>query len=156
MPFSIKVVQVKFLLTLAFIILGIENYAQSNTHEFRVKNLLNYKIKKSDFREGQVFLTLDTIDCNDLFAESNFIQTNNPDTVINCFIGFMKSIKLEGSYYHYSELINSPFFESPLIINFFVNTESHSYNIRIWTDKGHTDKIEGITVAKHITKFARQ
>lgn len=124
-------------------------FSQNHSNEDRVKKIFHLQINDSDFKKGTVFLTLDTIDAMDINAYSNFIEVNRPDTIIQCFKGFMQSICPEGSYYHYGELINSPFYQSALILSFFVNTENATYGFKVWTDKDNTDKIEGLTVAKY-------
>ena len=136
--------------TLALVLLFSQHvFSQSINNRYRVEKIYNLEINDSDFKKGTVFLTLDTIDAMNLNIPSNFIEVECPDTIIQCFKGFMKSIKPEGSYYHYRELINSPFYQSALILCFFVNTADATYAFQVWTDKDNTDKIEGLTVAKH-------
>jgi hypothetical protein len=110
------------------------------------------QITKSDFKSGKVFLTLDTTNMSDIFVASTYIETDKPTQVIKNFTRFIKSLKIEGSYYNYYELINSPFYESPLNISYVFNTITASYLVRIWTYKSDTSKIEGITVGRYSEK----
>ena len=131
-------------------------HAQSTRkYEYRVQKLFNLELSAADFRKGKVFLTLDTINAQDPNIPSNYIQTYNPDTLVKCFKGFMKSIKIDGNYYHYYELFNSPFYESPLHLSYFINTDVATYHVEIWTDKDDTEKIEGLTVSKMNTKIKK-
>ena len=100
-------------------------------------------------------MTLDTTNMSDLNVASTFLETDNPDIIIKNYKRFMKTLKIEGSYYNYYELLNSPFYESPLIISYIINTKDASYLVRIWTDKDDTSKIEGITVGKYAQKMER-
>jgi hypothetical protein len=83
------------------------------------------------------------------------LETENPELIIKNYKRFMKSLEIEGSYYNYYELFNSPFFDSPLHISYIINTKDASYLVRIWTDKDNTSKIEGITVGKYDQKMER-
>jgi hypothetical protein len=148
MLYSIKTTANLFFLFATFFV-SQNIFSQTQSNEYRVKKIFNLQINDSDFKKGTVFLTLDTTNAEDLFAPSNFIEVNCPDTIIQCFNGFMQSICPDGTYYHYRELINSPFYQSALILGFFVNTADATYVFQIWTDKDNTDKIEGLTVAKH-------
>jgi hypothetical protein len=124
-------------------------------HVSRADSLFNLQITKDNFRKGIVFLTLDTINMSDIYAPSNFLETENPELIIKNYKRFMKSLEIEGSYYNYYELFNSPFFDSPLHISYIINTKDASYLVRIWTDKDNTSKIEGITVGKCEQKMER-
>lgn len=133
------------------------SFGQSETriHVSRADSLFNLQITKNNFRKGKVFLTLDTTNMSDLNVASTFLETDKPDIIIKNYKRFIKTLKIEGSYYNYYELLNSPFYESPLIISYIINTKDASYLIRIWTDKDDTSKIEGITVGKYAQKMER-
>jgi hypothetical protein len=133
------------------------SFSQCATHKYvsRADSLFKLQITKENFKSGTVFLTLDTTNMSDIFAPSNYIETTDPSVVIKNFVKFMKSIKVEGNYYNYYELINSPFYDSPLNISYVINTKADSYLIRIWTDKNDISKVQGITVGKYSTKQTR-
>jgi hypothetical protein len=126
--------------------------AQSQKAIGLADSVFSLKITESNFKSGTVFITLDTVDMSNLFAESTFIETTNPKKVILNFQNFIKGQKLEGGMHNYLELINSPFYESPLIIAFSFNTDRATYQIKIWTDPKDTSKIEGIQIGKCSSK----
>jgi hypothetical protein len=113
------------------------------------------RIKPSDFQEGNVFLTLDTINSNDINAPTDYTIHKSPKPLLKKFLGFMKSRNWDGGFYNYYELFNSPFYDSPLHQSFLVNDESHTYKIDIWNSKSDTSKIEGITVGKYPVKLEK-
>jgi len=143
-----------FSITLILTLIFSSTVAQCLTKKYkgRADSLFNLHITKSDFKSGKVFLTLDTTNMSDLSVASTYIETDNPTQVIKNFTRFIKSLKIEGSYYNYYELINSPFYESPLNISYVFNTITASYLVRIWTCKSDISKIEGITVGKYSVK----
>jgi hypothetical protein len=145
-----KSISLTLILTLIFSF----TFAQCLTKKYkgRADSLFNLQITKSDFKSGKVFLTLDTTNMSDISVASTYIETDKPTQVIKNFTRFIKSLKIEGGYYNYYELINSPFYESPLNISYVFNTISASYLVRIWTCKSDTSKIEGITVGRYSEK----
>lgn len=144
-------------LILIFILQSTQVFSQCETRQYvsRADSLFNLQITKDNFRKGKVFLTLDTINMSDVFAPSTYLETTDPSLIVKNYTRFIKSIRLEGTYYNYYELINSPFYESPLIISYFINTKTSSYFIRIWTDPNDTSKIEGLTVGKYPQKVEK-
>jgi hypothetical protein len=139
------------------LICSVDSFGQCPTkiHIKRAESLFNLQITKDNFRKGKVFLTLDTTNMSDLFTPSTFLETENPDLIIKNFKQFIKSLKIEGSYYNYYEIFNSPFYDSPLNISYIFNTEDASYLVKIWTDKDNISMIEGITVGKYENKLER-
>ena len=142
----------KILLTL-ILLSAIQVKSQPFHHEARALKLFKNQLEKSDFKTGKVFITLDTIDMSDIFQPSTYIETEDPSKIIKMYSKFMKSIKIVGPYWNYHELVNSPFFESPLNISYIMDTQTSTYLVRIWTDKNDISKIEGITVGKYSTKL---
>ena len=126
--------------------------SQSTSLQF-AKDIFSLKIKDSDFRDGQIFLTLDTIDASNPNIPSTYLKSEDPAEIIKEYVKFMKSTQFETGMFSYGELVNSPFFESSLHVIFFVNSSTNTYRFDLWTAKENTSKLEGITVCKYLYKI---
>jgi len=148
--------------TFIFCIILILNYsthieAQSteNKHKALADKVFNLKIKSRDFQHGKVFLTLDTMNAHDFTAPSDYTEYTDPKPLIRKFKHFMQSCNWDGGYFHYGELINSPFYQSTVHLIFFMNDDKNTYRIDIWNSVNDVTKIEGISVAKYLTKIEK-
>jgi len=134
------------------LILSNFSFSQTTNLDF-AKRIFESEIKNSDFKSGQIFLTLDTVNAGDVNAPSTYVKAENPAEIIKMFKSFMKSVNFKTGMFGYGELINSPFYESSVHIMFFVNSDSNTYRVDLWTAKEDTSKLEGLTVCKYAYKI---
>ena len=117
-----------------------------------VRRVMSGNICKEDFRDSSIFLTLDTINAADIFAYSNFLETNNPQEIITSFTNFLTYINPDTSLGYYGENIESVFHDCRNVLYGVFNSKEHSYVLNLWMDKNNPLLIEGITIAKREEK----
>lgn len=131
--------------------------AQCETHFYLniAQSVFNHQIKPSDFPNGRLFLTIDTVDASNPNVKSECIDYYKPADLIKKFYKVFNHIKIEGSFYNYYEFINFSVFPSPLHQSFLINTVNNTFMIDIWNNKDDVLKIDGLTIVKLDSKRSR-
>lgn len=138
--------KVKKILLIAFLTFFVQISIGQTSHQAFINKVFLLQLKPADFAKGLVFLTLDTLDVS---SPSTYLESSRPKAIIKEFKRFVKSTKFITGVFRGIDLINSPFFKSPLHIYFFVNTEKNTFRFELWTDKNDMSKLEGISVFKY-------
>lgn len=115
-------------------------------------NLTSADFMPSDLT-GEFFLTIDTTKDGDFATPASYTTFKNPSELIKSYKEFMSSIKVEGDYFNYYEMINNSLFNSPLHQSFLINDENSTYLVDIWNNPNDVTKIQGLTIARYDYKL---
>lgn len=139
------------------LLVGSSSYCQNNRFEFAglAENFFSGKLCSADFKDSTVFLTLDTVNMFDLFAETNFLETDKPNQIIREFKKFMASFKHDNVVYHYGEILKSPFRDGRNFLYGFIDADTNTYRLSLWMDKKNPCLVEGMVVNKYPNKIER-
>lgn len=151
----------KIFFSLAYLSLTALANAQCVTHKYvgLANKVFTGNLTTDDFKPaaltGNLFLTIDTTQDGDYSTPASYITFTNANELINYFSSFMKSIKVEGNYFNYYEMVNNSLFNSPLHQSFLVNSANNTYLIDIWNNPNDITKIQGLTVVRYDYKLQR-
>jgi hypothetical protein len=146
---KLKFIKIKILLVIVLAFFNLVTSAQCLTrkHIDIANKVFEGNLKTSDF-EGNLFLTVDTVNSELATVPSEYYEFNDPADLIKTFNKVMKSIRIEGTFFNYYESFNNSLYNSPLHQSFLVNSAKHTYVIDICNYPNDITKIEGLTIVK--------
>jgi hypothetical protein len=134
-------------LVLTLIVFRSSSQCLTRKHIDIANKVFEGNLKTSDF-EGNLFLTVDTVNSELATFPSDYYEFSDPADLIKTFNKVMKSIKIEGTFFNYYESFNNSLYNSPLHQSFLVNSAKHTYVIDICNYPNDITKIEGLTIVK--------
>lgn len=136
------------------IILGLvftvfSSYSQCLTSKYiNIANkVFEGNLKSNDF-DGNLFLTIDTVNAESPNVPSVYFECDKSSELIEIFNQAMISIKVEGIFFNYYEMFNNSLYNSPLHQGYLVNNSKQTYKIDIWNNTNNITKIEGLSIIK--------
>ncbi len=111
-------------------------------------------LESKDF-EGNLFLTIDTVNAESPNVPSLYFEFDKSSELIEIFNQSMISINVDGSFFNYYEMFNNSLYNSPLHLSFLVNNSKYTYVIDIWNNPNNITKIEGLTICKSNNQVER-
>lgn len=132
-------------------------YSQCKTQTYILlaESVFNKQIREFDFSKETLFLTIDTINSSDFFADRTYVEYTDSKKLIKHFYETIGQIKVEGDFFNYYELINNPVYPSPLHQSYLINTATNTYKVDIWNNHNNIFKIDGLTIVKLKVKYER-
>ena len=104
-------------------------------------------LESKDF-EGNLFLTIDTVNAESPNVPSLYFEFDKSSELIEIFNQAMTSINAEGNFFNYYEMFNNNLYNSPLHQSYLVNNSKQTYKIDIWNNTTNITKIEGLSIIK--------
>lgn len=147
----------KLIFTLIAVTIYISTFGQCETRKYIsiAQKVFDHRLSSSDFSNGVLFLTIDTLDASNPNQNSEYREYTSSKIVLKDFYQIFDLLKKEGSFFNYYEFINYSVYPSPLHQSFLVNTKTDTYKIDIWNNKDNIFKIDGLTIQKLEKKVER-
>jgi hypothetical protein len=135
------------ILGLVFTVFSSYSQCLTRKHINIANKVFEDKLKSNDF-EGNLFLTIDTVNAGSLSVPSEYSEFSESSELTKSFYKAMNSINVVGRFFNYYESFNNRLYNSPLHQSFLVNNSKNTYLVDIWNNPNNITKIEGLTIRK--------